>query len=323
MNRLLTTLGLVLLAQIVLAAGLSMGASSTGELAPGEPLLQFDPATVDHIVIAAPGKDPLVLAKHGKAWRLPKYFGLPAASRKVEAFAGRLAGLKPRLPVATTSDAATRFKVSADHYARKITLDAGGQTMATLYLGEADGARRTYARVAGSNAVYDIDLGAYEAGAKPTDWSDPNLLHLNEADITRVQLHGITLERHKNQWRVDGLGKSKVTDQDQATTLLDQLANLSYLAVLGTKDQADYHQSKPALKFTVDTKSGKSLSYVFSKPAKGDDYVLKTSAREFYFKVPKYAVKDLLNASRDKLARAKRQSKASRHAGAATNGGAS
>jgi hypothetical protein len=323
MNRLLAILGLVLLAQIVLAAGLSMGASSTGELAPGEPLLHFDPAAVDRIVIATPGKDPLVLAKHGKAWRLPKYFGVPAASGKVEAFAGRLAGLKPRLPVATTSDAATRFKVGADHYARKVTLHAGDRTVATLYLGKADGARRTYARARGSNAVYDVDLGAYQAGTKPTDWSDPNLLHLKEADITRVQLHGITLQRHKHQWRVDGLGKGKVTDQDQVTNLLDQLANLSYLAVLGTKDQPAFHQGKPALKFTVDTKSGKNLSYVFSKPAKGDDYVLKTSARDFYFKVPKYAVKDLLNASRDKLARAKAGSKSSHHASASDTGGTS
>lgn len=323
MNRLVTILGLVLLAQIVLAAGLSMGAASTGELEPGEPLLHFDPANVDRIVIATPGKDPLVLARHGKIWRLPKYFGVPAASGKVEAFAGRLAGLKPRLPVATTSDAAARFKVGADHYARKVTLHAGDQTLATLYLGEADGARRTYARVRGSNAVYDVDLGAYQASTKPTDWSDPNLLHLKEADITRVQLHGITLEHHKHQWRVDGLGKGKVTDQDQVTTLLDQLANLSYLAVLGTKNQPDYHQAKPALQFTVATKSGKHLSYVFSKPAKGDDYVLKTSNRDLYFKVPQYAVKDLLDASRDKLARAKDESKSSRHAGAADSGNAS
>lgn len=301
MRRLLTVLGVVLVAQLGLAAVLTFSGSPIGALRPGQALLHFDAAKVDRIVIAAPKGAPLVLAEKAGGWRLQSRFDFPAASGKVAAFETALAGLKPRLPVATTADAATRFKVGRSGFRHKVTLKSGQQTVATLYLGKADGARRTYARVAGSHAVYQVQLPSYQVSASARNWRDPDFLHVNVSKIQKVRLPSATLDHDKQRWQLAGLKNKQTTNEPVAAALVDQLTNLSYQAVLGTHKPSVYHRAKPALRCTLDWKSGKHRTYTFFKPAKGDDYVLKLSDQPFYLKVPGDAVSQLVKAKRAQL----------------------
>lgn len=316
MQRSLIILSSVLVVQVVLALALSVHGTAVDALPPGQALLNFDPAKVDRVSIASPGKATLVLVKNGHGWNMPQHFDFPASQPKVESFLRGLAGLKPRLPIATSRAARARFKVGAKHYAHRITLQSNGHTVASVFLGEADGARRSYARVAGRPAIYEVALGAYQANADADVWGNPDYLHLKTSDITRLQLPQVSLERSKHAWRVPKLAAGKQVDAARSAALVADLANLSYDAVLGDQDQPAYGQAKPALRVSATLKSGSKITYVFSKPAKGDDYVLKTSAHPFYFKIPAYAVTPLLGVTPAKLAQRKAPAKTSHKAAA-------
>jgi hypothetical protein len=314
MGRLSTILGVVLAVQLGLAAVLAFSEPSIGALRPGQPLLQFDPAKVDRVMIAGPKGAPLVLARRNGKWRLPSRFGFPAANDKVEAFVTSLAGLKPRLPVATTADAAARFEVDRTDFRRKVTVKSGKRTVATLFLGKADGARRSYARAHGSHAVYQVELGTYRASVEARDWRDPDFLHVDVSRIRRLHLPEATIEHDKQHWRIDGLKAKQTTNEAAAAALVDQLTNLSYRSVLGTHDQAAYSQAKPVLRCTLDLTSGKHRTYIFSKPGKGKGYVLKLSDQPFYLKVPGEAVSRLVKTTRGQLVQVDRAAGKPNHA---------
>ncbi len=304
MKRLINVLGAVLGLQVVLAVILGFTASHVGGVASSQPLLRFDAKAVDRVTIEQPKKDALVLERKKGTWQLPALDGFPASTARVDTFLDKLAGLRKRFPVATSAGADKRFKVGANTYEHKIVLAGGGKTLATLWLGDSPNFRRIYGRAEGENAVYDFELAAHETSTDPNQWADRTVLSLKADDIAGVDLADAHLVRKDGKWQMKALPAGETVNADEAGTVADALANLSFEAVLGKHDKPDYKQGTPALSLSVTTKKGEHRSYVFSKPDKGSDYVLKTSASPYYFKVADFTVKPLLAAKRDKLANA-------------------
>lgn len=302
-DRTVTLLGGLLAAQLLLAAAIGLRGEEFGSAQPGKPLLALEQGQVDRLVIEQKDQKPLVLAKEGQGWRLPDLHGFPADARRVEALTGKLAGLKPRLAVATSADAVGRFKVSADAYERRLTIEGGGKALATLYLGGSAGARRSFARADGDNAVYEVELGTWEANVRPADWTDRDYLHLDPAHLARVELPGITLERKDGAWRLSDLAPGEQMVADQAEATARKLTSLAFLEVLGNEARPDYQQEQPELTATVRLDSGESHTLVFSKPQEGSDYVLKDSARPYYLKVAAPVVEGLKGSERKQLVR--------------------
>lgn len=323
MNRLVPILGIVLAVQLGLAALLSFsGNRDLGAVRTGEPLVQVDPARVDRIAIEAPGQATLVLEKKDGTWWLPDLYGFPAATARVGQLLDKLADLKPRLPVATSASAAERFKVAAKDFERKLVLASGKDTQATLYLGDSPGFRRIYARADDKSAVHEIEFALHEAGTKPDDWADKDYLHVKDDDVARAECAGLALERKDDKWVLDGLSDGEETSQEEAATVLYRLTELGFLSVLGTEAKPEYKQDTPALTCALTLKSGDKLTYVFSKPEQGNDYILKRSDRDYYFKAADYTVDALKNLKREKFVRAKSESEAKPEAETQTEGAA-
>jgi len=89
------------------------------------------------------------------------------------------------------------------------------------------------------------------------------------------------------------------TVAEEAERLIDRIAGLRIRTVLGTETKPEYNQDNPVFRYTLVLSSGDSEEYVYSKPKDGDDYVLKASHRDEYFKVDDWVV------SRSKLVRKK------------------
>lgn len=302
MKRLNTILAAVLAAQVSLAGALLWDSQRYAMAEPGQPLLVFEPEKVNRIVIDTPEEGSITMRKDAQGWHLPSRDGFPAAELKVDGFLAGLRDLKPRLPVAITEDAIQRFHVGAEHFERRITLKHGDDILATLYLGDSAGPSRVYARAEDDDAIYEIEFGIWQASTEPTHWMDRNLLHQPPEDIVRVELPSFTLQRKDDEWRLVGLDKDAGTNADEAARIVDRLANLTFEDVKGEVDKSASAPS-PELSYTLTFKNGDKVKYRISRANQGEDYLLRTSATDYVFKVGKQSVDEIHDFKRDALVR--------------------
>jgi hypothetical protein len=228
--------------------------------------------------------------------------GFPADHDKVEGFLNDLKELKKGLPVGTTAGAVKRFRVAEDDFERRIVLYSGNENNATLYVGTSPSFRKVHARIPGEDRVYAVEFDAYEAGVKPEDWIDKDVLSHKPSDIIRVELPNLTLIRKEETLFVEDIdGETEETIEDAARRLLDHVAGLRIRSVLGTEAEAEYNQDDPAFQYKLDLVSGDSESYVFSRPKDADYYVLKPSHRDEYFKVDTWVLDRIKETERQTL----------------------
>ncbi len=340
MNQRISLLGVVLGAQLALAVFLTLTTSGVGGVTSSEPLLHFDVKAINRVILEQPKKTALVLEHKGNTWSIPVLAEFPAFTSRVDALLERLSDLRKRLPVATSHGAIARFKVSPTDYEHKLVLTAGDKTVATLWLGGSSGLRQIYARANDEDAVYSVDISAYEIDSDPNQWADKTILNLRPEEITEITLSDAHLMRVKetaqekdakkdskenanqpSKWLVDGLAAGEEINAAAINTLVSQIASLGFDAVLGKENKPEYRQEESVFKVSVTTQSGEIRNYVFSteKPAtpvgkdaqsdkekaapteKGQEYILKTSASPYYFRIADITVKELLGAQRNKL----------------------
>lgn len=300
MKRLNIILGSVLAAQLLLAGALLWDTQRYAIAEPGRPLVAFDREKVDSIVIDTHDEGSITLRKGEQGWNLPSRDGFPAARSKVNGFLVALSDMKPRLPVAITKDASQRFHVGEKDFERRITLKRGDNTLATLYLGDAAGPSKVFARSEAGKAVYEIAFGIWQASTKPNHWMDRNFLQQKPDDIMRIDLPSFTLQRKDDKWQMAGLSDGAGTNEKEAGRIVDRLANLTFE---DTKGKAGKSASEvaPELSYTLTLKDGRSVQYRFHKADQGNDYLLRTSASDYIFKVGKETVDEIHGFKRDDL----------------------
>ena len=171
-------LGALLLLQLVAALILGLGGKDMEPTGTQGPLLAFDRDQVTGIRIHVPKGEGVLLAKIDDGWVIPALDGLRAAQSKVSDLLSKLGELEKGLPVATSEAAQKRFKVADHNFERKLTLEGGNGTLATLYLGDSPGFRRLFVRADGDDAVYEAQIGLFDAPDKPDAWSDRTLLYV-------------------------------------------------------------------------------------------------------------------------------------------------
>jgi len=320
MQKTIGILAGLLAAQLLLAVGLSYTGPSLAVHHPDTPILDLGDASVDRITITAPDDQQVVLARQGDGWALPGTGDFPADKSRVDRFLMELKGLKRGLAVATTKAAQQRFKVSSDVFERRVQLARGDETLATVYFGTSPGMRRVSVRSSEDDAVYTTEFGVYDAPAKPDDWEDKSVLRMPPDEVESISLAGLTLERTPaapagaatgdkdvqkpatRTWNSAGLGGGEAVNQANADALAQKLAGLTVGAVLGTEANPDFGLDQPALAVRVQRQGGQTIEYLIGKRDKANDYVLKTSSRPEYFRLPGYTADALLKAAaRDQL----------------------
>ncbi|HKJ95013.1 MAG TPA: DUF4340 domain-containing protein [Gammaproteobacteria bacterium] len=269
MKRAITLLGLVLVVQIVAVAVLwahRMG-SPTAASDQG-PLLSFDRNAVDRInLVDGDGHSLEIDRKKGK-WVVPAADGFPADGSKVKQLLTTLDSLKKGVPVAVSGDSRRRLQVGDDHFERRIRLKAGGDTVATVLLGDSAGARRLYARSSGADAIYAVRFGLWEAAPKAKKWLDMSVAGVDPSTVDRADLKGYKLVRKKDDWMLStGDGKTEKADSGDAATLVTQLArpDVSDVTRAGTTARQD-----AVYRYTLDLHSGKHVTFSFY-PGNGKD----------------------------------------------------
>ncbi len=305
MRRLPILLSGLLALQVAAAIALALSGPDYGAFEANEPLLAFDPDAVEEVSIDESGGGSVVLRREGDGWTLPGLHGFPADGKKVSALLARLNGLKKGLPVAVSEAAPKRFKLTEEEHERRIVLRGDGGALGDVLLGSSPSHRQVHARTFDGEAVFSVSFALYDAGTKPEDWMDRDLLTIEGDDIVRVDLPSLALVRDKDGLVVEGLGEEQETDGDAAESLLRNLARPGFTAVEGKGAAALAPLGEPDLTVTLTRKDGTAVTYRIKKDPDKDDYLLASSAHDYLFRAPKHAVQPILEASKDRLVKSK------------------
>jgi len=165
------------------------------------------------------------LVKTGESWQLPD--GLPADASKVDAVLSKLGEASGGWPVATSAATAERLEVTAENHQRRVTLKAGDETVADLYLGTSPGYRKTHARHVDGDDVHAITFSNYEAGLKASDWLDKSLLRPAGAPSAMRRVDAFALTKSDDGvWTSDA---AESLDQGKVQTLAGRFTGLSVI----------------------------------------------------------------------------------------------
>ena len=320
MSKTIRWLVVLLAGQLLMAVGLNLPTLWPWAQPGAAPLVAVPQNQIDRIVLEGPDQTKVVLAKEKDAWLLPELGRFPADSNRVNTVLARVTNSKIGAPIATTAGAKARFKVSDETFERRITLAQSDKTLATLYLGSSPGPRRSYVRADGQDAIFALELAAYEVPVQLSDWEDKTILRFPQNDITTLEVAGLRLQQSTqpalsspekqadNQphpaisplvWEAKEpeTGRRLELKPDAADKLARLLANLRFDKVLGRDANREYGLEKPSLTITLTRKTGDTVTYRLGESPGKEDYTLKVSNRPEYFRLPHYQATALLEAA--------------------------
>jgi hypothetical protein len=301
MNKWISILGGVLVAQLVLALSVNLADQDYGAFEAKEQLLTFEKQKVDRLLIED-DKAGVTLKSSAGQWVLPDEGDFPAAQKRVDELLDKLASLEKGWAVATTSGASRRFKVMEDVYERKLTLFSGDEVATRLYVGTSPGFRKVHLRPDDEEAVFVAELNTWEMDAKADGWIDKDALKLDEADLEQVEIAGkLTLRNQQGDPQLVGLKEQESTNVEEARMLVSKLSGLRIQSLKSEEESAAFKPKDPAVDVEVKLKGGKQLSYQFFEVEDMPHYLLKRSDWDHYFEVASHLVDPLKDASREKL----------------------
>lgn len=311
MKRPILSLAVLLAIQLLLAGGLAVAGVQRRAGPADAPLLAFGKDAADRVVVEGPAGARVELVKAGGKWQVASRGGFPADAGKVERLLDRLAALRRAEPVATSAEAAARFKVADADFERRVTVEAGGKPVATALFGTSAAMRSVHARVAGSGDVQLAEFSTWETPAAPDEWIDKTLLRVPRGEIEAVIAGAVTLERTAPAaaatpasspagsepappaWRASGLPKGASLDPAAAEALVNAVADLSIAGVAEPKAVS----VPDTLVVSVRRTGGAQVEYRLAKPSTGADWTLRTSARPETLRVAAYAAEALQRAA--------------------------
>lgn len=297
MGKTVRILAVLFGAQVLLALGLNMTRSDISEAAPETPLLTQSLDNLDEILIAEKPDQDLTLKRSKDQWQLPSLDGFPANTGQANQLLDALTKARQGIPVATSPDAQSRFKVAKDDFKRRLVLKRDGDALATVYLGSSPGTDQSYARLKGDNAIYRVKLAAYQAPANASDWLDKEVLTVPMDKIAAIEVANLKLAQQQSPsdgkadakqapWAADSLPDGKVLNAKAAATLAGQLSGLRIKSLVDDQAAAKQALSTPTLKLTLDKRDGQTVTYTFARPEKTDkDKAGKTKAAPWYLSV--------------------------------------
>lgn len=310
MKKTVTILAVLLIAQLLLAMGVSLSGRSITTVSEPVALMHFDADTVDHIILEGADNQQITLQRASDKWVLSNAANFPANKEKVDQLLKRIQSLRVDTPVATKDSAQARFKVSDQHYERRITLSYDDKKVARLYLGSSPGIRLSHARRDEDNAIYTVKMATYDVPLKTADWEDKSILTLSQDDIVAIDVKGLQLKRlasvkegddkegaQPSSWHADSLEPDQQLQSNAVNKLVELLAHLHFSKVLGNEDKAEYGLTTPVLELTLTLSGGDKIHYRVGKQPDKDVYTLKSSTREEYFQLFNDSATSLIDAA--------------------------
>jgi len=302
MKKTVSLLVVVLLVQLGLVGYFRTHSRPASTVNADEPLFHFSTGEVTGITIIGPDKAKVTLEKSGSSWKLPDYFNARADQNQVNALLDKLARLKKTWPVATTPDAAPRFKVDTKKFERHIIINKGTAPVAELYVGTSPSYRKVHVRLPSGHDIMAVSFSTSVAPVKPEQWLDKDILALNGDEITGLGIRDIHLQHKGKEWMlVEEGGQQQPVAADKVQPLLHALTSLRVEGILGTREVPAYGLEKPVVRCRVERQGKEPVIYRFGSLKDKDYYAVKRSDDPFIFKVEKWQITPLTKLTRKQL----------------------
>jgi hypothetical protein len=300
MKKLITAATILLLLQIGLSVAFYIGKQDVETGTPDNLFIQFAADAVDSIEITDGEGKKLRLVKENQSWIVPAHFSAPVDDNKVQELLDTLAGMKQGFTVATSVEAAKRFKVDAESFENHVLLQGAEQTLVNFYVGTSPAFRQVYARRAESNAIVTIPLSGFELENGVDKWLKTSLAMQSDEDLVGLIFDGFTLKKQADGWQLEGRRDDEPINRQEVDALVTQARGLVVQDVLDPAAVSGLFAGQPLFHFTAVKKDDKQLEYLFAQGS-GDFYVLKLSDRDLYLKVHTLPVEALRKVTREKL----------------------
>lgn len=305
MKRFTLILSGVLAAQVVLALLLTFGGSNYGAFKPEQPLLAFDKDKIDQIAIDESGANSVTLKKENGKWVVPALAGFPANEDQVKGLLDKMADLKKGWPVATTSDAAERFKVTDKSHMRRIVLKQGDKDVVTLLIGTSPTYKQAHARTAKDDGVYSVAIATYDAGTRGEEWINKSYLNIPQDKIASVSVGDVTIEGKDSKFTLPGLGADDKPKDADIRRIVSAVSDPSFDVIQGKGADALAKLEPADFQVTVKRTEGDPIVYKYKKEAAGGAYLFSVSGQDYVFRVAEASVDALAKAKRETLIEAK------------------
>ncbi|GAB6193094.1 DUF4340 domain-containing protein [Desulfocastanea catecholica] len=300
MKKMITAAMLLLLLQIGLSLFFHVGRKGVDTGGPDSLFISFAPDAVHSIEITDGEGKNVLLTKEKDKWIVPAHFSAPVDNDKVQELLDKLAGMKQGLVVATSVEAAKRFKVAPESFENHVLLRGVDQALADFYVGTSPAFRQVYARRAESNAIVTTPLSGFELESGVDKWLDTSLAMQRDDDLVGLIFDTFTLKKEADGWQLEGRQGEEQINRLEVDALVAKARGLIVQDVLDPKEVSGLFAGKPLFHFTAVRKDDKQVEYLFAQ-GPGDFYVLKLSDRDLYLKVHTLPVEALRKVTREKL----------------------
>lgn len=286
MNRVITTLLLVLLIQLGVSAVVFWPQTNgSNTLTPYSLAGTVDATAIDTIRIGDDSDNEALLQRDSRGWVLPDLENLPADPQMVKRLLDSLTQPRRDWVVADTVTARQRFKVADYRYQRIIDLSHAEQDPARIYLGTSPAFRKVHARRQSENAIYSIDFNLFEAPAVAAAWVDPSLLQVRAP--LRISGDGFSISKTAGQW-LSGLQLKP--HEHELMALLEILRELQINSVASEDEQRELAGLEPQQRLQIESLSGNMTLELF---AVGNNRFILSSEYPLYFRLSAYQYEGL------------------------------
>ena len=300
MQRLILPAAILLVIQIGLIIGIASQDKEFEPYAPNTKLVNFDPSAVDTIHISAEDST-LNLTKIDGIWVLAEENKIPVSSQQVESFLDTISGLKRTLAVATTENAAKRFKVSDDDYNYHLIIKGGDIQFANLYFGTSPGFKQIHLRLADTKEIITAGLASHELSPEAEQWIDKDQLKLARDSIQRIDINNHAFEKNDDSsWKSVQAENSFELSREKIDALLDIIVGLSVSGFV-VDDEKQTPVETSDLSFSLTLAEGNKLDWEF-KQLDENEFVVYRSDINYGLKVSKWQIDDLQKAIDENLA---------------------
>ena len=271
-------------------------------------LLTLDGNSVETLRIIGPGEKSVLLekVKESGEWGLPEFDGFPANSQAVVQLIDRLTNTELGMQVSKQADSFERMKVADNNFERKVEIGKASE-MKTIFFGSAPALRQAHARLSGEKIVYAVKFAPGDIDLKASDWIKKDLLVVDENKIRAVMTGNIRIQRtedadgqegSRQDWKLFINNKpAQSQDNEKVNEFVKEIADMQ-IDSIGSNADIGNVSKKNNFFISLELKEVGKIEYTFAKLNGEEDYLMTTSLRPEYFRLPPLASQKLLELSR-------------------------
>ncbi len=271
----------------------------------------FPSVTLDDIqgITIQQGEASVHVARGGDGWVLPDAGDFPVTALSATDTISKVLEINTSRLVASNTGSHQRLQVTEDKAVRTVTLETKDGKTLTLLVGSSPSFRATNVRLSDSDNVYLTNsVQATDLKTDYSSWVDTSYLAIPQSDVTQLAVANSQGTLNFTQvstdtWTLDDLAAGETFNQNNLSSILTRVSGFNMVKPLGKEAKPEYGMDNPAATMTIASQAAGSEAQtttltVGAQPLENGNYVVKSSASEYYVEAASFSVENLINRGR-------------------------